>query len=182
MALSAKQQAFVEEYLRTGNATRSAVAAGYSAKTAEQIGHQLLKKTSVADEIARRFEAKAMAADEVLARLAEQARFNPVPYILFEEIRNEEGELIAKAFRGIDLDKLQEDGLGHVLKGISKTRNGLKIEFHDAQRALELIGKHLGLFKERIEHSGQIDMARVEQMSDDELERLAQRLGLSGSG
>jgi phage terminase small subunit len=175
--LTPKEEAFVNEYLRTWNATEAAKRVGY--KHPNKVGPRKLVEVGIAEEIKKRLESKAMAADEVLARLAEQARFNPVPYILFEEFRDEEGGLIVKAFAGIDLDKLQEDGLGHVLKGISKTRNGLKIEFHDAQRALELIGKHLGLFKERVEHSGQIDIARLEQMTDDELEQLAQRLGLN---
>ena len=52
MALTAKQEAFVREYLIDLNATQAAVRAGYSAKTAEQQGHQLLKKTLVAAAIA----------------------------------------------------------------------------------------------------------------------------------
>jgi hypothetical protein len=45
--LNAKQQCFVSEYLCDLNATQAAMRAGYSSKTAEQIGHQLLNKTSV---------------------------------------------------------------------------------------------------------------------------------------
>jgi len=53
MALNPKQQRFVAEYLKDLNATQAAIRAGYSAKTAEQIGHQLLKKTSVAEAVAK---------------------------------------------------------------------------------------------------------------------------------
>jgi phage terminase small subunit len=52
MPLTAKQESFVEEYLIDLNATQAAIRSGYSAKTAEQQGHQLLKKTSVSDAIA----------------------------------------------------------------------------------------------------------------------------------
>lgn len=45
--LTPKQQRFVEEYLIDLNATQSAIRAGYSEKTAEQQGYQLLQKTSV---------------------------------------------------------------------------------------------------------------------------------------
>lgn len=159
MALTGKQRAFIEEYMRTGNATRSAIVAGYSVKSAEQIGYQLLQKTTVTEEIAGRFKAKAMAADEVLSRFAEQARFDPTPYLIFEERYGDDEEdedepNIVKVLVGIDVDKLRADGLGHLLKSISKTRGGLRVEWQDSQKALELIGKHLGMFRERVEHSG----------------------------
>lgn len=47
MALTTKQERFVEEYLVDLNATQAAIRAGYSSKTAEQMGYQLLQKTSV---------------------------------------------------------------------------------------------------------------------------------------
>lgn len=154
MSLSTKQQAFVEEFIRTGNATRSAVAAEYSEKTAYSQGNRLLKHAEVQAEIGRRFAIKAMGTDEVLGRLAEQARFDPTPYLLFKTEFDEYEDAPVKVLMGIDIDKLQADGLGHLVKSISKTRNGLRIEWQDGQKALELIGKHLGLFRERIEHSG----------------------------
>ena len=49
--LTPKQQRFVDEYLIDLNATQSAIRAGYSPKTAEQQGFQLLKKTSVSEAI-----------------------------------------------------------------------------------------------------------------------------------
>lgn len=50
--LTPKQQRFVAEYLKDLNATQAAIRAGYSAKTAEQQGYQLLQKTSVAEAVA----------------------------------------------------------------------------------------------------------------------------------
>ena len=58
MALTAKQARFVEEYLVDLNATQAAIRAGYSAKTAEWIGPQLLKKSHVADAIAEHMKAR----------------------------------------------------------------------------------------------------------------------------
>ena len=49
--LTPKQQRFVDEYLIDLNATQGAIRAGYSPKTAEQQGFQLLKKTSVSEAI-----------------------------------------------------------------------------------------------------------------------------------
>lgn len=52
--LTDKQIAFIREYMLDRNATQAAIRAGYSAKTANRIGPQLLVKTCIADEIRRR--------------------------------------------------------------------------------------------------------------------------------
>lgn len=51
--LSARQKKFIVEYLKDSNATQAAIRAGYSEKNADKIGHQLLGKTRVAQEIAQ---------------------------------------------------------------------------------------------------------------------------------
>lgn len=52
--LTPKQERFVEEYLIDLNAAAAAIRAGYSEKTADQIGYQLLQKTSVVNAIAEK--------------------------------------------------------------------------------------------------------------------------------
>ena len=49
--LTEKQRLFCVYYIKSFNATKSAIKAGYSRKTAEQIGYQLLQKASVKSEI-----------------------------------------------------------------------------------------------------------------------------------
>lgn len=78
MALTNKQRRFVEEYLIDLNATQAAIRAGYSEKTAEQVGYQLLQKTSVKQAIdealAKRSEKAERKAADVLADVQELAR------------------------------------------------------------------------------------------------------------
>jgi Phage terminase, small subunit len=78
--LTVQQRCFVSEYLKDGNATQSAIRAGYSEKSAEQIGYQLLQKTSVAQAIAQQQKASIMrtlgSADEVLAQMWQLATFD----------------------------------------------------------------------------------------------------------
>ncbi len=57
--LTAKQQQFCREYLIDMNATAAARRAGYSERTAEQQGYQLLQKTSVKAEIQRLIDERA---------------------------------------------------------------------------------------------------------------------------
>ena len=68
--LTPKQKAFADEYLRCGNATEAARKAGYSAKTAEVIGCENLKKPNISEYIGERLkkieEDRIASADEVL--------------------------------------------------------------------------------------------------------------------
>ncbi|MBX9028318.1 terminase small subunit [Enterobacter ludwigii] len=78
--LTAQQRLFVAEYLKDNNAARAASRAGYSKKSAEQIGYQLLHKTSVAQAIAQQQKASIArtlgSADEVLAQMWQLATFD----------------------------------------------------------------------------------------------------------
>lgn len=142
MALSDKQQVFVEEYLATWNATEAARRAGYAHPN--QQGPRLLVNVGIEEEIKQRIADKVMTADEVLVRLAEQAR-------------NEHGNYITETGL-VDLPKLIQDGKGHLIKGVKETQYGKNIEFYDAQAALVHIGKHHKLFTDSVEHSGSVDL------------------------
>ena len=78
--LTAQQRRFVAEYLKDGNATQAAIRSGYSKKSAEQIGYQLLQKTSVAQAIVQQQKASIArtlgSADEVLAQMWQLATFD----------------------------------------------------------------------------------------------------------
>jgi phage terminase small subunit len=75
MALSNKQRAFVEAYLANGfNATKAAIAAGYSEKTAYSIGSENLRKPEISEAVKQRLAELTMSADEALMRLSQQAR------------------------------------------------------------------------------------------------------------
>ena len=81
MSLRGKQQRFVEEYLKDRNATQAAIRAGYSAKTANEIGAQNLAKLSVKEAIAKGeaelAERNKITQDKVLNRLWEMATADP---------------------------------------------------------------------------------------------------------
>lgn len=77
MALTPKQERFVAEYLKDGNATRAAIAAGYSEKTARSTGAENLTKPDIAAAIAKaqseRTERTKIDIDYVIQRLAVEA-------------------------------------------------------------------------------------------------------------
>ena len=78
--LTARERVFIGEYLKDFNATRSAIASGYSPKTAKQQGSRLLTKVNVKEEIERqtgeRLNALSIDADEVLRGWADVVNFD----------------------------------------------------------------------------------------------------------
>lgn len=76
--LTVKQKKFADEYIKTGNATQSAITAGYSKKTARAIGQENLTKLDIKRYIDAQMQkiedAKIMKADEALQGIAAIAR------------------------------------------------------------------------------------------------------------
>ncbi len=157
MALTIKRRAFIEEYLRCWNATEAARLAGY--KHPRQMGSHLLSILDIQEQVEKRLGEKAMSADEVLTRLAEQARGDIDECLITDH-----------NVTMVDWAKLKERGLTHLVKKFKQTKQGVEVEFYDAQSALVHLGRHHKLFTDKTEISGQID---VTELSDDELRRIA---------
>lgn len=86
--LTVKQQKFVDEYIECGNATESAIKAGYSKKTAGQVGSENLKKLEIKNAIDKRLE-------EIKTK--KTADITEVMEYLTETMRGEQTETVATA-------------------------------------------------------------------------------------
>lgn len=154
MALTPRQEAFVQEYLIDLNATQAAIRAGYSAHSASEIGRQLLEKTGVAEAVARakaeRSARIGLTADRVLQELADVgfaklddfAEWGPDRFAL-----RESSAVNARAVQSVTIKKTTvttEDETE-----ITKTEQGIKL--HDKISALKLLGQHIGMFPDRRE-------------------------------
>lgn len=158
MALTPKQQLFVEEYLIDLNATQAAIRAGYSPNNADKIGSELLGKTRVSEAIkiamAERSRRTGINQDRILAELAKIALVNPARVVNFDEATIRE-------------DALPEDlaAVASVKVKRFPTKDGEGIErevkFHDKNKALDLAGRHLGMFKDRLELSGGLETEKT---------------------
>lgn len=74
MALTIKQQRFADEYIKSLNATRSAIAAGYSEDSAYSIGSENLRKPEVRAYIDEKLKEAAISADEAVKLLGDIAK------------------------------------------------------------------------------------------------------------
>lgn len=159
MALTDKQRRFVDEYLIDLNATQAAVRAGYSENTARSIGSENLGKPAVAAAIAEAQQMRAarteITADRVVRELARVA---------FSDLRGiftENGHLIdprdwdsdiAAAIAAVEVvtsSRGEKDTAGR--PAVKYTH---KIKVWDKISALEKLGRHLGMFVNRHEHTG----------------------------
>ena len=136
--LTAKQELFVQGYLIHLNATKAAIHAGYSTKTAGAIGHENLNKPNISRRI-----------DALINERNERTKVDQdyVVYMLRRNIdRAMQAEPIFDAEGNIDEYKY----------------NGAVVN-----KALELLGKHVGMWRETVQHA-HFDM-NLRNLTDDEL-------------
>lgn len=172
--LTAKQQRFCDEYLIDLNATQAAIRAGYSEKYANTNASKLLQITTVAEYIEKRkmdrIERTEITQDMVLKELANIAFSNAADYAAVVE-KNAMTEIDGQTVPLLDDDgnpvkyrtvepvltqDLTEDQK-KALAVIKKGRDGFEVKPYDKIRALELLGKHLGMFTEKVEVKGEVN-------------------------
>lgn len=148
-----RQDKFMDEYIMKGNAAEAARNAGYSVKTADRIGHKLLRKVEIAEEIAR--------------RRAELRKTSITP----ERIIREYLRLL-----NVDMKDITDWGPGGVkprpsdaltddqaaaISEIAETQAGIKIKLHDKKGILDSLARIAGMFVEKVEHTGSISIEQA---------------------
>lgn len=129
--MTLKQQRFADEYIITGNATQSAIKAGYSKKTARAIANENLMKPYIKEYI-----------DERLAKLESEkiATQEEVLQYLTSVMRGEKTE---------PLLVLDGEGTQKVIEAVPNVQS--------RTRAAELLGKRYGTFTDRVDINAQIE-------------------------
>lgn len=155
MALSGKQLKWAEAYLGEAkfNKTEAARIAGYKGddKSLANIGYQNYRKLEIKEYIDQRLSEAVMSADETLQHLSDIAR-PPVTHFDFfvpevAMIADKNGGEVEVIRTAINAEMVKQ--YGHLIKTISFTNAGPKIEFYSRMDALQLIGKHYSLFEQK---------------------------------
>lgn len=148
--MEARHQKFCDSYLLSFNATKAAVDAGFSEKTAGQIGYKLLRREDVQQYLAERRAALAASTGVTLERtVAEIAR------VAFADMR----DVVEWGTRDVDVSDtlsvpmafaepkdsttLSPDVAAAVAE-VSQGKTGFKIKLHSKTNALDMLMKHLG--------------------------------------
>jgi len=162
--VSPKQKRFVQEYLIDSNATAAAIRAGYSRQSARQSGSDNLRKPEVAKAIAAAREKLAgkleVTAEAIVAELAKLGFSNMsdymrvdhdgYPHLDFGALTRDQ----AAALASVEVEEfvsatgeVDEDD-----KPIAPEILKVRFKLADKRAALVDLGKHLGLFKQQVEH------------------------------
>lgn len=149
--MTKKQKRFVEEYLIDLNATQAAIRAGYSPHTAKDIGCENLAKPNIAAAIsqamAERSRRTGINQDRVLQELAR------IGFAKITDVVDPETAKIRPDASDDDLACIQSIKIKPNEFGTER-----EVKLYDKKSALVDLGKHLGLFKDKLELNGDMDL------------------------
>ena len=151
--LTDKQARFVNEYLIDLNATQAAIRAGYSKKTSYSIGQENLNKPEIQGAVQEAMEKRSKRTE-----ITQEMVVQELARIAFLDIRqafDENGNLlsipnmpedVARAVGGMDIT--------HIGNGDNEDTILSKVKLIDKKGALELLGRHMKMFTDKMEHTG----------------------------
>lgn len=163
LKLTPKQRLFVQEYLIDLNAKQASIRAGYSPANAEFQGHQLINNPKVkqAIELAmyEREQRTKVTQDRVIQELAKIAFINPTDVV---------NSYDASLHNGAAREDTAAISSIRVRRIPSKNGMGIEreIKLNDKIRALDLLGKHLGLFNDKLNITADAVVRIVDDLSD----------------
>lgn len=189
--MNERQMRFAEEYLIDLNCEAAAIRAGYSPKYARGNAHKLVANSCIKEYIqkrkADRIERTEITQDMVLCELAAIAFSNAADYAAVVEkdavIQTEEGAAIPLydedgnpvKYRTVEpvLTADLTDKQKRALSVIKKGRDGFEIKPYDKVRALELLGKHLGMFEDKLDVKATIkEKDPLSELTTEQLKKL----------
>lgn len=156
--LNLRQLRFIDEYLIDLNATQAAIRAGYSAKTAGQMGFELLKKPQIQQAIEKAREKTAQKLEITRERVLEE--YAKLAFLDPRRFYNADGTLkkvpdmdedTAAALMGFEVDEIK---MGEDSPAIGVTQ---KIKWHDKKAALDSITRMMGWNQDKVKVQGDTD-------------------------
>jgi phage terminase small subunit len=167
--MTPKAARFVKEYLIDLNATKAAERAGYSKKTAYSAGQRLLKHVEVAAAIekaaAKRAEKTDITAERVLRELG-LIGFGDLKAIFDDDGRlrpmHELPESVSRTLGAVEVrrETVKRNVSGDIETDV--TEQVIKVRSWDKIRALELLGRHLALWNEKLPGADEVEPLRIE--------------------
>jgi len=144
-----RKEIFCLEYIIDFNATRAAIASGYSKKTARSQGNRLLTNVDIqrrlAELIKKRSSKVELTAENVLIELSRLAFSNPKDFVK----KGDEDFVIFK-----NIDDIPDE-LAAAIESIKYDKDkGIEFKFHNKEKALELCLRHLGLLSDNLNLRG----------------------------
>jgi phage terminase small subunit len=167
--MTPKQAIFYGEYIKDGNATRAAIAAGASEKNAHVAGARLLKNPAVAEAVAawqaRQVTKLEITAERVLSELVKLATYDPGN--LYDKDGNQIpvhklDDVTRAAVAGVDIDTIETVKIGPGSESATTIRTiTRKMKLADKGANLERLGRYFKLFTDNLNHSGKLTLEEL---------------------
>lgn len=159
--MTSKQKRFCDEYLIDLNATQAAIRAGYSVDSAQSIGSENLTKPQLRARIGKAIAAQSkrtgVTADRVVRELARVAFANSQDVVNYDD-----------ATIKADASKDDTAAVASVRVKTIPTKDGDGVErevrMHDKLKALELLGRRLGLFTDNVNLNGDVGVTIIDDV------------------
>ena len=160
--LTIKQKKFAKHYAATGNGSKSAKAAGYSAKTADSIAYEILRKPEIKQAVHEALESSLAKAQLKSDHVVEQLRriaFSDIGEVYqdngFLKHPHEMSEEVKAAVQSIESDEIK---IGDITRAKVK-----KLKMLDRTKALEILAKYFGLFTDGANVSLKVENTTVSE-------------------
>lgn len=161
-------------YIKNHNATQSAIKAGFSPRTASQIGYQLLQKSSVRKEIEKLKEMKRQSIlidEEDIVEMHMRIAFADITDFLEfgqEEVPiiDEEGNSVATRVQNVVNFKDSDVVDGQLIKEVKQGRQGVSIKLEDRMKALEWLANYFNMNPDS-RHKKEYDLARLKLQQEE---------------
>lgn len=180
--LNDKQKRFIDEYMIDLNATQAAIRAGYAPGSADVQGPRLMGNVRVRarldERLAERSKRTGINADRVLRELARIALVDSSDVIDFDDATVREGAQ-REDTAAIASIKCKTTTIGGE---VGKETVEREIKLHDKVKALELLGKHLGMFTEKVKIEADITTKAEPMTAEQKLELVREAAELYGKG
>lgn len=142
-----KREIFCQEYLKDLNATQAAVRAGYCNSTANEQGARLLSNIEIQERIAilmdERVKRLEIEQDKIVKELCTIALSKITDYARLDINDNGNEELTI-----LPTEQIPPEKIGAIAR-YKRTKSGVEIILHDKMKALELLGRHIGMFVDK---------------------------------
>ena len=151
--LTNRQKLFIEEYLIDLNATQAAIRAGYSVNSAHSIGNENLNKKYIKEEVekqlAERSKRTGINAERIVNELAKIAFLNPIDVIDMNDVT------ITESATREDTSTISSIKVKTSKSDVGESTER-EVKVYDKLKALELLGKHIGMFSDKFKVEGAV--------------------------
>lgn len=177
-----KQKRFCEEYLIDLNATQAAIRAGYTSNYANTNANKLLQNTTIQKALNKSMKNREVRTeitqDKVLRELAEVAFSNGTDFAQIVTRKRaqrfwdegtqdyKEREVDEQSVELFDTNKLPPNKKS-AISGIKEGKYGIEVSSCDKVKALELLGKHLGMFTDNLKITGDLGVQIIDDIDPD---------------